>query len=233
MARQKPPEAGVPEWILTYGDMMSLLLCFFIMLYSMSIIAEIKYEALVETLQKDFGYQGSSKQKSKSTKTTAARSSTTERSRRTAALLGGQPVVTTQGQQLKVQTIRIDAENIRGGLVRFALGSDELSEQAKKDLTIMKDILLGSPFKIMIKGHVAPKEQGMYRRDIDLAYARAVNVQDFLMTLGFKEEFFQISVVNASEMPNRAILPAGTDPKLAGASAEVMLIDKTLRVLNN
>lgn len=199
----------------------------------MSIIAEIKYEALVETLQKDFGYQGSSKQKSKSTKTTAARSSTTERSRRTAALLGGQPVVTTKGEQLKVQNIRIDTQSIKGGLVRFALGSDELTEQAKKDLTVMKSVLLGSPFKIMIKGHVAPNEQGMYQKDIDLAYARAVNVRDFLMTLGFKQEFFEISVVDASATLNKAILPAGTDPKLAGASAEVMLIDKTLRALNN
>ena len=31
---------GVPEWVVTYGDMMSLLLTFFIMLVSMSQLKE-------------------------------------------------------------------------------------------------------------------------------------------------------------------------------------------------
>ncbi|GHT23638.1 MotB [Planctomycetales bacterium] len=233
MARKKPPEAGVPEWILTYGDMMSLLLCFFIMLFSMSIIAEIKWEAVVESLQRELGYAGSSRQKSTSTKTTPARSSTTERSRRTSSLTGGQPIVATQGNNLKVQTIRIEARDVKGGFIRFPIGDDELMESEKKSLLAMKDQLLGSPFKILIKGHVAPNEEGkgLYRRDIDLAYARAVKVMDYLISIGFKQEFFQIEVVDSSEMPNRAILPPGTNPKQAGASAEVFLIDKTKRDL--
>ena len=44
-----PP--GVPEWVVTYGDMMSLLLTFFIMLVSLSeVIAEKKYRAVLEAL---------------------------------------------------------------------------------------------------------------------------------------------------------------------------------------
>ena len=30
--KKKEAPAGAPEWVLTYGDMMSLLLCFFILL---------------------------------------------------------------------------------------------------------------------------------------------------------------------------------------------------------
>ena len=40
MAIEEDPPAGVPEWVVTYGDMMSLLLTFFIMLVSMSKIKE-------------------------------------------------------------------------------------------------------------------------------------------------------------------------------------------------
>ncbi|MFH5803815.1 flagellar motor protein MotB [Alienimonas sp. DA493] len=49
-----PP--GVPEWVVTYGDMMSLLLTFFIMLVSMSEIKqEGKVRAILEVFQQRFG----------------------------------------------------------------------------------------------------------------------------------------------------------------------------------
>ncbi len=42
---------GVPEWLVTFGDMMSLLLTFFIMLFSMSEMKqEQKYQAVMEAL---------------------------------------------------------------------------------------------------------------------------------------------------------------------------------------
>ena len=50
-----PP--GVPEWVVTYGDMMSLLLTFFIMLVSMSeITEERRYREVLESLHRRLGY---------------------------------------------------------------------------------------------------------------------------------------------------------------------------------
>ena len=34
--RKKPEAPGVPEWVVTYGDMMTLLLCFFVLLQAFS-----------------------------------------------------------------------------------------------------------------------------------------------------------------------------------------------------
>ena len=51
MAREKKPEeppTGAPAWMVTYGDMMSLLLCFFIMLVAMSEIKEDKFKKILE-----------------------------------------------------------------------------------------------------------------------------------------------------------------------------------------
>ncbi|MDR1964178.1 MAG: OmpA family protein [Planctomycetaceae bacterium] len=232
MAREKPQPAGVPEWILTYGDMMSLLLCFFIMLYSMSVIATIKFEAVVESLQNNLGYSGSSKTPNRSKKTTMQRSSTTERSNRLAALLGGQPVVSAQGEHQKVATKLVKEEPIKGGLIRFDLGSDELNAQAKQDMDAVLSNLIGSPFKIMIKGHASSYEQhGAYRQDIDLAYARAVNVRDYLVSRGLKPKFFNLSVVGPYEPLNRAVLPPGIDPKAINSVVEIILLDKTVRDL--
>ncbi|VAX39948.1 Flagellar motor rotation protein MotB, partial [hydrothermal vent metagenome] len=53
---------GVPEWVVTYGDMMSLLLTFFIMLVSLSeVVADQKYRAVLDSLQQYTGYRGSPK----------------------------------------------------------------------------------------------------------------------------------------------------------------------------
>lgn len=48
---------GAPAWVVTYGDMMSLLLVFFIMLLSFSEIDATKYRALTESLREAFGSQ--------------------------------------------------------------------------------------------------------------------------------------------------------------------------------
>ena len=40
---------GGANWMDTYGDMVTLLLCFFVLLYSMSTISEDKWKALVQS----------------------------------------------------------------------------------------------------------------------------------------------------------------------------------------
>jgi chemotaxis protein MotB len=50
-----PPERGVPGWVVTYGDMMSLLLTFFILLVSFSSIQESKFKEAMESLQGALG----------------------------------------------------------------------------------------------------------------------------------------------------------------------------------
>ena len=53
MAIEEEPEAGIPEWVVTFGDMMSLLLTFFIMLVSMSEIKEEeRFQALVQSMRR-------------------------------------------------------------------------------------------------------------------------------------------------------------------------------------
>lgn len=47
--REKKPEGGA-DWMGTYGDMVTLLLCFFVMLYSMSSVDQQKWEMVVKSL---------------------------------------------------------------------------------------------------------------------------------------------------------------------------------------
>lgn len=50
-------EEGAPEWMVTFGDLMSLLLCFFILLLSFSQMDSAKYKELAGSLEKAFGVQ--------------------------------------------------------------------------------------------------------------------------------------------------------------------------------
>ena len=47
MKRKKKSGGGGANWMDTYGDMVTLLLCFFVLLYSMSSISEDKWKAIV------------------------------------------------------------------------------------------------------------------------------------------------------------------------------------------
>lgn len=56
MARQKQEEApkGSPAWMATFSDLMNLLLCFFVLLFSMSSVDEEKFEQLIASLQSQY-----------------------------------------------------------------------------------------------------------------------------------------------------------------------------------
>ena len=53
MARRKQEEESGGSWMDTYGDMVTLLLTFFVMLYSMSTIVDEKWTALVSAFKLD------------------------------------------------------------------------------------------------------------------------------------------------------------------------------------
>ena len=49
-----PPE-GLPGWMGTYGDMMTLLLCFFVLLFAFSTMDAQKFQTMMEAFQGSFG----------------------------------------------------------------------------------------------------------------------------------------------------------------------------------
>ncbi len=53
MAKKKEAEApkGSPAWMATFSDLMNLLLCFFVLLFSMSTVSEEKFQQVIASLQ--------------------------------------------------------------------------------------------------------------------------------------------------------------------------------------
>ncbi|MDZ4133032.1 MAG: flagellar motor protein MotB, partial [Dethiobacteria bacterium] len=57
-AKKKEPE-GSPLWMVTYSDMVTLLLTFFILLFSISIIDIQRFQTVIISIQTSFmGYTG-------------------------------------------------------------------------------------------------------------------------------------------------------------------------------
>lgn len=49
--RQEEPPKGSPAWMTTFSDLMNLLLCFFVLLYSMSSVDSEKFQMVIASLQ--------------------------------------------------------------------------------------------------------------------------------------------------------------------------------------
>lgn len=52
--RQEDPPKGSPAWMATFSDLMNLLLCFFVLLFSMSTVDAEKFTLIVTSLQNSF-----------------------------------------------------------------------------------------------------------------------------------------------------------------------------------
>lgn len=53
--KESPPPAGAPAWMTTYGDMITLLVCFFVLLFTMMELKQPKVTMTMRQFQKHFG----------------------------------------------------------------------------------------------------------------------------------------------------------------------------------
>lgn len=57
MARKQVAAAGLPEWLVTFADLMSLLVCFFVLIISFSIQDQQKLQVVAGSMKDAFGVQ--------------------------------------------------------------------------------------------------------------------------------------------------------------------------------
>ena len=149
---QNTPETQ--EWLITYSDLMSLLLCFFVMLFAISTLQEPRFQSASESLRGSFG------------------------------IFTGQPP--------KLGSVPNSSGQLLGGKILFDWGSDDLTHEAKQELNDVYLQLLNTSYRVQIVGQAVQGEPSAYRRELDLAYSRAVNVWDHLVSLGMDRTRCQI-----------------------------------------
>jgi chemotaxis protein MotB len=214
---EEEEQAGIPEWVVTFGDMMSLLLTFFIMLVSLSEIKQKEqYQAMAESFRRRFGHETAALSmmpgRSKPRNARLAKLAVLGRARRADTLRGGDKVKAPVGDYPRVQAIRQAEQATRGGVVYFEEGHADLSEQHKRILQATAQVIGGKPQKVEIRGHTSSRplaSDSPYQDHWDLAYRRCRNVMQFLVKLGIDPQRLRISVAAHNEP-----LHDGTDPQL-------------------
>lgn len=186
---QKPKikETGPPVWMLTYSDLVTLLLTFFILLLSMSSMDETRFSQARESLEKAFTWRSKAPPES---------------------LIVPIPPITRQGGLMPVQPslighyykgirkdlrlvgldARVEAvQRDHGTLVLriqesilFAPGSALLKPESYPILRKIADIIRPLPLFLRIEGHSDAEEtKDLAVSDWDLSVARAVGVMSF------------------------------------------------------
>jgi chemotaxis protein MotB len=230
----EPEEAGIPEWVVTFGDMMSLLLTFFIMLVSLSEIKEEeKYQALVDSMQQQFGYAKTIKAltpgDTRPRETSFSVLATTGRAKKKDTAKGGVPEKAPVGEERMVRIIRPGQMTAVGSVVFFDLGSDRLTKTAEQVIRQAAAELRGKPQKIEVRGHTsaefAARTSGTDEAVL-LGFARAAAVRRFLVE---KEKLdparFRVSSAAESEPMHRT---GGRTAVAQNPRVEVFLLDETV-----
>jgi chemotaxis protein MotB len=231
---EEDPPIAIPEWVVTFGDMMSLLLTFFIMLVSLSEMkSEQKYQALVESMRRQFGHSLSMKS------TTPGDVAPNNGARRVLATVGrgkdldthsgGVPEKGTTGDQPLVRIIRPGQRTATGGAVQFRPGSSELTAEAQAAIDQLAELFAGKAEKIEIRGHSdaeASRRAVVPAENVDLGYLRARKVMEYLANKnGVDRTRFRIASAGDSEP-----MHVGTEESRLrmNARVEVFLLDEVV-----
>ena len=201
MARQKKaaPE-GAPMWMVTYGDMMTLLLCFFVMLAALANFDEEKkmFMAAMESIRKAFGNSGQAGYLLDDTvdfKSFMVRFETLYIPDK-AKNLGHSDEPGVDGKFYRVKKVRDGVELVVGGPIAFGRFSAKIEPATDTLLQKLADELRGKNNKLEIRGHTTKEPlpiESEYRDPVDLAFARARSVRDRLVEFGIAPEAIRVS----------------------------------------
>ena len=179
---------GSPAWMTTFGDMMTLLLVFFVLLYSFSSMDVEKFKGFISALQSQLGILEGGK-------------TITPNPNIDAGTLGAdyaqapeniRQIMKELDNYIKKNGLgdRVNVENKRKGLVisltgeiLYEQGRANIREQGREVLAMISDILKDVPNDIMIEGHTdnVPIRTDEFPSNWELSTARAVNVIKFLI----------------------------------------------------
>lgn len=193
MAREKKPDeakAGAPEWMATYGDMVTLLLCFFVLLFAMSTVDSQKYRAVVQSLNGSLGVLDSG--------TTVTLDPLVNNFPSDTPTETPTEYEEFSDMQEELQAILDESElrgqvkleiNERGLLIRFLdsvlfdSGKADLTKDATEIIDKVSNILKETNKKIIVEGHTDNLPISTYRfpSNWELSTTRAVNVVKYMI----------------------------------------------------
>ncbi|WP_027363365.1 flagellar motor protein MotB [Desulfotruncus alcoholivorax] len=189
--RGRQSKANHERWLITYSDMITLLMIFFVVMYSLSKVDVARFKTLAESLAAVFGAGGMVLESPGP------------------SVIPGSPanqvqdeIEKTQLDQLKNKlenyinenglNAKVSVTTEERGIVLsfqddvlFELGSDQLTPQARTLLDKVAPILMSTPNYIRVEGHTdnLPIRTAKFPSNWELSAARATNVVRELITV--------------------------------------------------
>ena len=196
--KQEEQEAGAPAWMVTYGDMMSLLLCFFIMLVAMSEIKDEKFQKLLESVRRAFGYDlGTEVAPGINAKTTGIfdKLQMFSTPRGIKNVFGGAETMNVRGKDLLCKDLREKGMVIAvGDKIGFVRGSAEIPASMKQTLdAIVEEVVKDYPNRLLVRGHTSPEEVPEDMTHWELSFMRARAVGEYLKEKGINPRRLRLS----------------------------------------
>jgi len=178
--------------MVTYGDMVTLLLCFFVLIVSFSEIKkEDQFQAVVEEIKQAFGMKGGGGKLPTKDDPTLSLIERLESIRMRQERITNRSNVKDPGQtgrESRVTDVREGERYVLGGRIEFQPDSADLTPETKAQLIelVERYKLAGAENLLEISGHTAELELSNpdgTRGDLDrLSYERAKSVKDFLVS---------------------------------------------------
>ena len=189
MPRKKEEEhkAGSPEWMATYGDMMTLLLCFFVLLFSFATLDVQKFKAIAVSMNGSLGVLDSGMTLSMEPLINSfPADSPTEEVEEFQKLYEEMSEYIKENNLEASITLRLDE---RGLLVRFMddvlfdSGKADLTPRAREIINKVAEIIRKNDKNVRIEGHTdnVPINTFRFPSNWELSTTRAVNVVKYLI----------------------------------------------------
>jgi chemotaxis protein MotB len=170
-------------WAVTYGDLMSYLMIFFLVLFSFSIAKtdktkSRKYEESLARIQSAFGGAESTKQ--------MQRAKAQENEEAAADKLSE----SLDASLVQVESTEKKIKLVLGEGVLFDSGKADLKEKAREVLAPIMAELRKLPNDIVVEGHTdnVPIKSGRYSTNWELSMARAYSVINYMEELGMDKK---------------------------------------------
>lgn len=209
MAHATHGEQGLPEWIMSYADMITILMAFFVVMYSMAgtnktpdTAAE---QAVLKSLHDRFGpnwvgmvglWPGPNRGGYGPLLKGGDGGAGSKRNHRDSRKTNGRP---TASDRSRAEVTRPGKLAAVGGVLYFAEGSTRLSRQHERQIQAAVDEIAGKPQRIEVRGHTSRRPTPGNQDHWDLAYARCRVAMDSLVKAGIDPRRIRLGVAADNE----------------------------------
>lgn len=207
--REEARPAGCPDWMVTYGDMTGLLLCFFVMLMSMSELKKNEqFRQVAKSVREAFGYDAAAGMAAGEVdpidaiiRDLQAIVAPAQQGKEGDALEEG-----IEGRVRRVTSVRDGIEIVIGGRIIFDRFSAVLKPIAEERVAGLAELIRGKNTKVIVRGHATSEPlpaDSVYSNPMDLSFMRAKAVAEVLERNGVQPVRIRLEASGDREPINR------------------------------